>query len=191
MIQYTLFETAWGPFGLVSGARGLLATFLPGERADRLTARIRARWPGAVPDPDPFIALQAMVRDYFDDDHGLGEACDPSRFEVRLDLSGMTEFRRRVTLACRNVSRGQTISYAELARRAGSAGAVRAAGSVMADNPFGLIVPCHRVIRSDGSIGEFGGPDGSELKERLLTHEGALVRNRSGPRPNTRHAAVW
>ncbi|MHC4067897.1 MAG: methylated-DNA--[protein]-cysteine S-methyltransferase, partial [Planctomycetota bacterium] len=66
-----------------------------------------------------------------------------------------------------------TAAYADLARAAGSPNAGRAVGSAMANNPLPLIVPCHRVVRSDGTIGGFSSPQGLVLKRRLLRLEGA------------------
>ncbi len=97
-----------------------------------------------------------------------------SLLNVKLDLSDHTEFRQRVVQACREIPRGETISYGELAKRAGSPGAARAAGGVMARNRFPLIVPCHRVVAAN-SIGGFSAPDGVSLKRRLLAAEGVML----------------
>ena len=80
-----------------------------------------------------------------------------------------TAFQHRVLVACHRIPHGGTFSYAELAARAGAPRAVRAAASVMAMNPLPLVIPCHRVVRSDGSTGDFGG--GIPMKERLLELE--------------------
>ncbi len=82
-----------------------------------------------------------------------------------------TTFQHRVLAACHCIPHGGTWSYARLAREAGAPRAVRAAASVMAMNPLPLVIPCHRVIRADGSLGEFGG--GSTMKRRLLDLEAA------------------
>ncbi|HEY3244077.1 MAG TPA: methylated-DNA--[protein]-cysteine S-methyltransferase [Phycisphaerae bacterium] len=171
MIRFTILSTSWGPFALINGARGLLASHLPGVSERALLARIRRDWPGAVEDAAQLGSLRGALVDYFDGDLEV----DPARLDVPLDLSEMTPFRRRVMLACRAIPRGQTRSYADLARCAGVPGATRAAGSVMAHNPLGLLVPCHRVLRSDGSLGGFSSPGGVKLKRRLLEHEGAWL----------------
>lgn len=88
--------------------------------------------------------------------------------EVSLDLQG-TPFQQRVWKELLRVPRGKTISYAELARRAGKPRAVRAAASACARNPVALVVPCHRVISSDGSLGGFGW--GLDRKKKLLEME--------------------
>ena len=87
-----------------------------------------------------------------------------------LDLETCTPFRRKILLELAGVSRGKVISYGTLAARAGFPGAARAVGTAMARNPFPLVIPCHRVIRSSGESGRFGG--GTALKRALLEREG-------------------
>ena len=91
--------------------------------------------------------------------------------DLPVDFRSVTEFRRQVLEATAEIPRGQVRSYAWLARQVGNEGASRAVGSTMASNPVPLIVPCHRVVRADGSIGNYslGGP---HKKRQLLSHEG-------------------
>ena len=94
------------------------------------------------------------------------------RFEVALDPSG-TAFQRAVWSAISAVGYGQTITYGELARRAGAAGRARAVGAATGRNPIGIIVPCHRIVGADGSLTGYAG--GLERKKALLALEaGAL-----------------
>jgi methylated-DNA-[protein]-cysteine S-methyltransferase len=95
--------------------------------------------------------------------------------DVRVDLGRLSEFRRRVVRQCRRIAYGQTVSYSELAARAGAPGAARAVGNCMAANRTPLIVPCHRVVRADGSPGPYSGPGGTRTKMRLLALEGAQI----------------
>lgn len=97
-------------------------------------------------------------------------AVDVFAYEGPLHLVG-SDFRRRVWRALLEVERGERISYGELASRAGVARAVRAAASAVAANPVSIVVPCHRIVRSDGSTGEYYW--GRELKARLLEWESA------------------
>lgn len=166
MIRHCLFETRWGFCGVVAGDRGVLATFLPHRRRDRVVALIHRQFPESRNDPALLPRLVRAFRAYFEG--------RPAQFDVRLDLGAVTEFRRRVLEACRRIPRGRTATYADLARVAGSPQAARAAGSAMAHNPLPLIVPCHRVVRSDGTLGGFSSPQGIRLKRRLLELEGAL-----------------
>ena len=165
MIRHRIVKTRWGHCGYVVGHRGLLATFLPQPSRSAVQRLISLRHAESGEDPKLLPGLAAALCAYFQ-----GRAI---RFQVRLDLDGVTEFRRRVLEACRRILRGATASYADLARAAGSPHAVRAVGSAMANNPLPLIVPCHRVVRSDGSLGGFSSPQGLEQKQRLLQLEGA------------------
>jgi len=94
--------------------------------------------------------------------------------DIELDDSECTEFQRRVIAGCRNIPRGKTLSYRELAEIAGSPNAARAVGNVMATNPLPLIVPCHRVVGAAGSLGGYSASSGLTMKTRLLKLEGAL-----------------
>ncbi|MBY0274228.1 methylated-DNA--[protein]-cysteine S-methyltransferase [Candidatus Binatia bacterium] len=96
---------------------------------------------------------------------------------VHVATSG-SDFQRRVWRELRAIPAGTTISYAELARRIGQPSAVRAVGLANGQNPVGIVVPCHRVIGSDGSLTGYGG--GIARKRWLLTHEGALSAVREG-----------
>lgn len=93
-------------------------------------------------------------------------------FELPIALEG-TEFQRQVWTELTAIPFGQTVSYGDLARSIGKPSAVRAVGAANGDNPISIIVPCHRVIGSDGGLTGYGG--GLERKEWLLKHEGGLL----------------
>jgi methylated-DNA-[protein]-cysteine S-methyltransferase len=93
-------------------------------------------------------------------------------FELPLKLTG-TEFQRQVWTELTSIPFGQTVSYGDLARAIGKPTAVRAVGAANGDNPISIIVPCHRVVGSDGGLTGYGG--GLERKEWLLKHEGGLL----------------
>lgn len=95
----------------------------------------------------------------------------PPRLRPRLDV--LSGFSRKVLQECARVSFGQVVTYAGLARRAGNPRAARAVGRVLANSPFPLLIPCHRVVRSDMRLGGFGG--GSRMKQSLLESEGWRV----------------
>ena len=109
---------------------------------------------------------QAVV-DYFD-----GKRI---RFSIEIDLSRLPPFHQMVLEVCRRIPYGQTASYADLARAVGHPNAARAVGGAMARNPLPLVVPCHRVLRADGSIGGFSSADGVDEKARLLRLENVEV----------------
>ncbi|MDA0808338.1 MAG: MGMT family protein [Planctomycetota bacterium] len=83
----------------------------------------------------------------------------------------LTRFRRKVIAETRRISWGNTLTYGEVAKRAGSPGAARAVGTAMSSNRFPFVVPCHRVVGSSGGLGGFTAPGGVGLKERLLRME--------------------
>jgi methylated-DNA-[protein]-cysteine S-methyltransferase len=110
--------------------------------------------------------LTSAMRAYFEGDIG---AID----RLPVDESAGTAFQRTVWRALRRIPRGKTISYAELAKRIGKPKAVRAAGLANGQNPISIVVPCHRVIGSNGTLTGYGG--GLPRKKWLLEHEGALA----------------
>ncbi len=101
-----------------------------------------------------------------------GERLGWTDAEVGLEAYGFTPFRTAVYRALLGVPAGETVTYGELARRAGRPGAARAVGSAMAENPIAVVVPCHRVVRGHGSLGHYG--FGDPWKRFLLEAEGAL-----------------
>ncbi len=90
------------------------------------------------------------------------------------DLSNFTPFQKRVMEKVRQIPRGRVSTYKEVARAAGSPDACRAVGSIMAKNPFPIVIPCHRVVKSDMSLGSYSG--GTERKKQLLEEEGVVIR---------------
>jgi methylated-DNA-[protein]-cysteine S-methyltransferase len=107
-----------------------------------------------------------LVRPVRDDDRRRPDAIDLSR------VGG--DFRRRVLETCRRIPAGEVRTYGQLARECGSPGAARAVGSAMASNPVPGLVPCHRVVRGDGTLGEYSA-GGSRRKRAMLLHEGVVV----------------
>ena len=167
------FRTALGPMTVAATSRGVVASSLPGGSGERVRDYVRRRLPratlveatvnGGGADAAAAVSARAAraARDYL--------AGQRRTLDVPLDLLG-TPFQVEVWSALRRVPYGRTISYAELARRAGRPRAVRACGSANGANPVPLFVPCHRTIASDGTLGGFGG--GLALKRRLLRLEG-------------------
>ena len=166
MMRYTIFDTAWGPFGFVTRNGRLVETYLP-QSGSRLRRAIRASWPDAVEDGDALPQFQHQVVDYFEG--------NPVKVTVKVDLSDVPPVRRVVLEACRRIPYGKTATYKDLARTVGRPGTARAVGGAMANNPLPLVIPCHRVLRSDGSLGGFSSPRGVKDKERLLRLENALA----------------
>ncbi len=97
------------------------------------------------------------------------------QFDLPLDLSDLSNFQQRVLHLTAQIPYGQTSTYKELAVRMGNPRAARAVGRVEATNPIPLVIPCHRVVGTDGSLHGYGGPGGIKLKTWLLQLEGALA----------------
>jgi methylated-DNA-[protein]-cysteine S-methyltransferase len=103
--------------------------------------------------------------------------------QIPVAIEHLTAFQQRVVQECRKIRRGQTRSYGELAAAAGSPGASRAVGNVMARNKLPIIIPCHRVVGAGTSLGGFSAPEGLSMKQRMLRLEGA---ERAQPTPASR-----
>jgi methylated-DNA-[protein]-cysteine S-methyltransferase len=169
--SYCLFDTAIGPCGVAWSERGLTSLQLPEADRGATEERLRAASGSHRPDrPPPTIAqVIAAIQRYL-----TGAMVDFSL--VALDLTDVGPFDRRVYEAARGVGWGQTASYGELARRAGSAGAARAVGQALSRNPIAIIIPCHRIVASGNRVGGFSAFGGPCAKERLLSLEGVQVR---------------
>jgi methylated-DNA-[protein]-cysteine S-methyltransferase len=169
MTRYTIFRTKWGYFGLAGSESGLLRTCLPLADPEKVKTRLLIGLQAARCDKDLFQTAQERITAYFE---GAYVNFDK---DIPILLDGFSRFARSVLTACRDVRFGRTISYGELAAKAGSPKAARAIGGVMARNPLPLIIPCHRVVRSDGKIGGFSAAGGVKLKKRMLELEGKAV----------------
>lgn len=127
-------------------------------------ANLNADWVAAAETVAWCPDLERKLRAY-----AAGEQVDFSDVPV-LD-EGRTSFQKRVLDLTRRIPYGDTLSYGELARRAGRPGAARAVGNTMASNRCPLVIPCHRVVHTSGRIGHFSAPQGSRMKRRLLDLE--------------------
>ena len=149
--------------GVLASDRGIRKLALPEPSPQRAAEQLQPEAGDAKLAPARFEGLRQQLEAYF-----AGEVV---AFDQELDLEESTPFLSRAWMACRSIPRGETRSYAWLAQQAGSPRAVRAAGQAMARNPVAIIIPCHRVIASDGSLQGYGG--GLGLKRRLLELERA------------------
>ena len=156
MHYYDFHESPYGQMLLVAADEGLSGVYFDGQK---YLPAVASQW---LRDAQHASLLQAKreLSEYFG-----GER---KRFEVALAPEG-TPFQRSVWKAISTVSFGQTISYAELARRAGQPGSARAAGAATGRNPIGVIVPCHRIVGADGSLTGYAG--GLDVKRALLALE--------------------
>ena len=160
-------RTPIGTLWLYSAPRGLLAITLPGEplgdaegQLRRRLARLSACVVTFVDDPGPLREAMAQLEEYF--------AGQRREFVLALDPVG-TPFQLQVWQAVAAIPFGETRTYAEIARAVGRLAATRAVGAANGANPLPLVIPCHRVIGSDGGLTGYGG--GIALKARLLAWE--------------------
>lgn len=163
MIRWTRFETPFGPTFLAATSRGLLRLEWGVEEPGELVEEIRADFPlwTVERDDDRLEAAAVAVGEYF--------AGERRRFEQSPDLTGQTPFQEEVLRETARIPFGDTVTYGELARRIDRPEASRAVGSALGRNPVPIVIPCHRVVRSDGTLG--GYTAGKGYKEQLLELE--------------------
>jgi methylated-DNA-[protein]-cysteine S-methyltransferase len=176
---FTTFETPLGICSVAWGPYGLRAVGLPEVSTAKLRQRL-AKQLGDVEETKPPANVRKVIgelRRYLAGGQASFDA-------VAVDLDHATPFTRRVYEALRRTRPGETVSYGELAARAGRPGAARAVGQAMAKNPLPLVVPCHRVLAHGGKAGGFSSWGGTVTKAKLLELEGvklALPRGRALP----------
>ncbi|PKO23309.1 MAG: cysteine methyltransferase [Chloroflexi bacterium HGW-Chloroflexi-1] len=162
------FEPDWGWIGLVASARGLRLLRLPEASFDAAQRYVHEYYPNVplIPADPGLLNVADQVRAYL-----AGAA---SEFSVELDLRGYTPFALSVWAAAARIPYGQTRTYGWIADQVSGAGAAQAVGAALDANPVPLIIPCHRVIGSDGSLHGFAG--GLDMKARLLALESGQQR---------------
>ncbi len=164
-VAYATVDSPFGPLLLARTPRGLVRVGLPNQDADELLDELAARVsPRVLEAPAQLDEARRELDLYFE-----GKLTD---FDLPLDWRLSKDFRRRVLRAIARIPYGQTRSYTEMAKRAGNERAVRAAGTACGSNPIPVVVPCHRVLRTGGALGGYGG--GLPMKEGLLRLEGVL-----------------
>ncbi|HTT82088.1 MAG TPA: methylated-DNA--[protein]-cysteine S-methyltransferase [Rhizomicrobium sp.] len=164
---FALFETAIGHCGIVWSERGIVGVQLPEGGAHATRSRVLRRFPAAR-EVVPPAEIQRVIDDVIVS--LAGEPQDLSR--VQLDTGAVTDFQRRVYDIARTITAGSTLSYGEIAERLGDRQLARDVGEALGQNPFPIIVPCHRVMAAGGKMGGFSAPGGVRTKLRLLSIEG-------------------
>jgi methylated-DNA-[protein]-cysteine S-methyltransferase len=163
-IVYAPVESPFGPLLAAATSRGVVRLAFPEEPVDAVLERLARRLsPRIVEAPLQLEPLRRELDEYF--------AGHRRSFELELDWSLIGPFARRVLTATAAIPFGGVQSYAEVAAEAGSPRGFRAAGQALGSNPIPIVIPCHRVLRSGGSLGGYGG--GLERKRWLLELEGA------------------
>ena len=147
--------------GILGSEAGLQRIILPRKSAQEVRRQLGNIVGQAAELSQPYEDLMTRLKSYFN-----GNIVE---FSDRLDLSGATTFQREVWQAARRIPYGETRSYAWVVENIGRSGAARAAGQALGRNPLPVIIPCHRVIASDGGLSGFSG--GLEMKKSLLNLE--------------------
>ncbi|GAB3700554.1 methylated-DNA--[protein]-cysteine S-methyltransferase [Nocardiopsis oceani] len=163
-VAYTTVETPVGPLLLAATEHGLVRVAYASEGFDEVLATLAERVsPRILRSPHRLDQTAAQLREYF--------AGTRYRFDVPLDHRLSSGFRRTVQDSLPGIAYGRTLTYKQVAERVGNPKAVRAVGTACATNPLPVVVPCHRVLRSDGGMGGYIG--GLEAKTTLLELERA------------------
>jgi methylated-DNA-[protein]-cysteine S-methyltransferase len=164
-VAYANVDSPFGPLLLASTPRGLvrinLPTYDPEETLEELAAKVSPR---VLEAPAKLDAVRRELDLYFE-----GKLTE---LDLPIDWQLTGGFRGKVQRAINRIPYGQTRTYMDMARSAGNERAVRAAGTACGSNPIPIVVPCHRVLRSGGGLGGYGG--GLPMKEELLRLEGVL-----------------
>ena len=168
MISYTLFDTVIGWAGLAWNDRGLVAAHLPERDPDVVRRSFLRRFPEAVEGeaPDALAPVIAGVRALL-----RGEKADLSA--AVLDIERVPAFNARVYEIARRIPAGETLTYGEIATQLGDRLLARDVGAALGQNPWPIIVPCHRVTAAGGKLGGFSARGGARTKLKLLAIEGA------------------
>ena len=165
-VAYTSADSPFGPLLLAATRRGVVRIGLPSQDGDELLAELAARVsPRVLEAPARLDGVRRELDEYFE---GRREG-----FDTPIDWSYLAGFTREVLRATARIGFGEVSTYAGVAEAAGSPRAVRAAGNALGANPMPVVVPCHRVLRTGGSLGGYTG--GLERKEFLLRLEGTLL----------------
>jgi methylated-DNA-[protein]-cysteine S-methyltransferase len=164
-VAYDVLDGPVGPLFVATTERGLCRISFDSEPERQVESLARTYGVRVLRAPRPVDRVRRELDEYFE-----GRRRD---FDLPLDLRIDADFRRRVLDELAGVPYGTTTTYGELARRAGRPRAARAVGVVMNRNPVPIVLPCHRVVGSDGGLVGYGG--GLDRKEHLLRLEGVLA----------------
>lgn len=167
------FSTNIGTCGIAWTDKGIDRVMLPGDTAKHAKKLLKAAAGQHSETRKPPVWIRDAARRITQ--HLAGK---PDPFDgIPLDLESTSAFARKVYYSLRRVPSGTTITYEDLARLAGSPKAARAVGRAMAANPVPLIIPCHRVVASDGSLGGFSAHGGAKTKDHILKIEGVNTKS--------------
>jgi methylated-DNA-[protein]-cysteine S-methyltransferase len=164
-VAYAFVDSPFGPFLVASTKKGLVKLAFHPESVEEVLEELSKRVsPRVLEAPSQLDAIRRELDEYFE-----GRRRD---FETPLDWQLIHGFSEKVLRATARIPYGGVSTYRDVAARAGNPRAMRAAGNALGSNPLPIVVPCHRVVRTGGAIGNYGG--GTDMKKALLTLEGAI-----------------
>jgi methylated-DNA-[protein]-cysteine S-methyltransferase len=161
---YAIFKTSLGWCGIIYGRHGVIKIYLPGIKKEMLKKNIHSYNKSIVEHTGRIKILVRNICSYFKGKN--------VRLNLPVDMKTMTEFEKKVYKQAMKIPFGKVKSYKWLAEKAGFPNGARAAGNALSKNPVPLIIPCHRVIKSDGRLGGFSAPGGILIKRKMLSIEG-------------------
>jgi methylated-DNA-[protein]-cysteine S-methyltransferase len=169
MVPFVVFQTKLGWMVLVGSEKGVTRIYLPEPSHADLLHRIYREFPGCQEGSDLLAKAKEEIIEYFDGRRNT--------FDMPLDLSSATPFQRKVYQVMKTIPWGKIHTYRWLAEKIGNPKGLRAVGSANARNNWPLVIPCHRIVGSDGRLTGFSAPGGLDLKAELLKLEGVGVKN--------------
>ena len=173
-LKYVIFKTKWGFFGLLADEKYLLRSVLPMKNFNAAKKYLLVgMFKGAKEDKNMYPQLRKAITDYY-----KGNYVNFKKLKFELNRDNITNFAKKVLNACKDITICQTSTYGQIAEKCGVPKAARAAGTVLAANNLPLLIGCHRVIRSDGKIGQFSAAGGSKTKRKMLEHEKQILKNK-------------
>jgi methylated-DNA-[protein]-cysteine S-methyltransferase len=164
LVEYTFFESSIGTISLASKNNKITALDIHSKNLYEVKKHLSALYPDGSESEQSFKTIKLLLDRYL-----KGEKVD---FDVDIDISGESQFTQKVLRELQRVPYGKVRSYLWIGKRLGHFMAARAVGQAVKRNPIPIIIPCHRVIREDGSLGGFS--LGIEIKKRLLFLEGVF-----------------
>jgi methylated-DNA-[protein]-cysteine S-methyltransferase len=166
VIRFAVFESSLGNIVLVSKNGRLIESDIRGDDKRGIDKSILAVHPQGIKSPESFHRIHSLLDRYL-----RGKR---TGFDVDLDISYLPEFTQKVLVTVRKIAYGDARSYGWIGKQVGYSNAARAVGQAVGRNPIPIIIPCHRVIQGDGSLGGFS--MGLEIKKKLLAMEGTLAK---------------
>jgi methylated-DNA-[protein]-cysteine S-methyltransferase len=161
---YAILKTSLGWCGIIYGRHGLIKIYLPGIKKEKLKKNIHSYSKSIVEHRGRIKILVRNICSYFKGKN--------VRLNLPVDMKTMTEFEKKVYKQAMKIPFGKVKSYKWIAEKAGVPNGARAVGNALSKNPVPLIIPCHRVIKSDGRLGGYSAPGGILMKRKMLSIEG-------------------